>query len=192
MTEGNGASPRPPYALPDELFAVQTTDGRVWTVDIIEAHIRQNQIIDEQKAHPEDEWWYLRALGEWLTSNGGPTGLRLAQLDRLWANLRTEFANRKRQAKVTTVGHAEFAEFFGFSAGGPRPLTRWELIGYQANMPRLEAKRLRQQLMTSGVRLSGKAIHDLVLAETEDKEKAEKALQDFIWAELKAGRKPEV
>lgn len=97
MSESNGASA--PYGLPDELFTVIMVDGTAYTVDIIEAHVRQNQLADELKQYPENEWWYLTALGEWLTAQKWPT-MRLAQLDRLWVELRVAFADRKKKQRM--------------------------------------------------------------------------------------------
>lgn len=63
-------------------------------------------------------------------------------------------------------------------------------MGFAANMPRLEAKRLRQRLQLSGQRISAEYLYDLVLLETEDEDEANRAANALISAELKAGLKP--
>lgn len=74
----------------------------------------------------------------------------------------------------------------------PRQLSKWDRIAYHGNIRRLQARRTRQQVMLGGVRLNGNQWYDLVLAETDDVEQAEKAMQTYIAAELRAGRTPVV
>mgnify|MGYP001606874334 CR=1 FL=1 len=71
-------------------------------------------------------------------------------------------------------------------------MSRWDRLAYHGNIKRLQARRTRQQLMFSQVKMSGQQWYDLILAETEDVEQAEKALQTYIAVELRAGRTPVV
>jgi len=63
-------------------------------------------------------------------------------------------------------------------------------MGYAANMPRLEAKRVRQQLQLGGNRISADYLYDLVLLETGDEDEASRAAAELMSAELKAGLTP--
>lgn len=58
-------------------------------------------------------------------------------------------------------------------------------------MPRLEAKRFREQANLMGARLTADQVYDLTLAETESREKAENAMADYIAAQLRANERPE-
>ena len=70
-------------------------------------------------------------------------------------------------------------------------MTEAQLLGLWANMPRLEAKRRRRAVELSGARLSVDQVHDLVLAETEDLEQAQKAASDYAASLLRRGETPE-
>lgn len=63
-------------------------------------------------------------------------------------------------------------------------------MGLAANQPRLEARRIRQQLQLSGQRMSAEYLYDLVLLETGDEDEASRAAAALMSAELKAGLKP--
>jgi predicted RNase H-like nuclease len=58
-------------------------------------------------------------------------------------------------------------------------------------MPRLQARRTRRELtLRPEVRLSAEQVRELVLAETEDEEKADAAMCAYVAAQMKAGETP--
>lgn len=71
-------------------------------------------------------------------------------------------------------------------------MTPLELLGYEANMPRLEARRARRSLaFRNDVRLTIDQVYDLVMAETGDERQASKAASTYAAALLRSGQKPE-
>lgn len=72
-------------------------------------------------------------------------------------------------------------------------MTEWELLGYEQNQRRLEARRLRRSLnYRSDIRLSVDAVYDLVLAETEDERQASHAASQYAAALLRSGQTPQI
>ncbi len=72
-------------------------------------------------------------------------------------------------------------------------MNEWELLGFEENKRRLEARRLRRSMnYRSDVRLSVDAVYDLVFAETEDERQASHAGSQYAAALLRSGHKPEV
>lgn len=70
-------------------------------------------------------------------------------------------------------------------------MTQAELLGFEANLTRLEARRTRRELaLRPDVRLSIDAVYDLVLAETEDEAQASKAASQYAAALLRSGQMP--
>ncbi len=70
-------------------------------------------------------------------------------------------------------------------------MSLYELLGYEANLPRLEARRTRRGLAGRDVRLTVDQVYDLVLAETEDPAAASKAASQYAAALLRRGERPE-
>ena len=71
-------------------------------------------------------------------------------------------------------------------------MTEWEVLGYEAHVRRLEARRTRRALAFRGdVRLTVDQVYDLVLAETEDERQASKAASGYAAALLRKGQTPE-
>lgn len=71
-------------------------------------------------------------------------------------------------------------------------MTAFELLGYEAHLRRLEARRLRRSLAYRGdVKLSVDQVYDLVLAETDDVRQASRAASQYAAALLRSGHKPE-
>jgi hypothetical protein len=69
-------------------------------------------------------------------------------------------------------------------------MTKVQKLGYLENMRRLQAKRTRERLEFSQVKLSVDGLYNLILAETEDEAQAEKAARDYMAAQLRAGKTP--
>jgi hypothetical protein len=63
-------------------------------------------------------------------------------------------------------------------------------IGLQENIPRLRARRIREQYRFSPNPITGPDVYYLTLAETGDRDKAEKAEKAYMAHQLRAGRVP--
>lgn len=71
-------------------------------------------------------------------------------------------------------------------------MTAWEALGFEANQPRLEARRLRRSLAyRADVRLTVDQVYALVFAETGDERQASRAASQYAAAQSRAGHKPE-
>jgi len=71
-------------------------------------------------------------------------------------------------------------------------LSEWEVLGFEQNMRRMEARRTRRQLaFGADVRLTVDQVYELVLAETEDERQASKAASGYAAALLRKGQTPE-
>lgn len=103
MSESTNATPQSDvYALPDGLFKFVDTDGKPYSLDLIDCHIKQNEIVDQAVQHQDQEYWYLVAFRDWLKTQAIPAEgktLRLGEVDQLWHRLRLAHAEAKKKQK---------------------------------------------------------------------------------------------
>ena len=88
MSELNGV-----FKLPDGQFRYEL-GGTPHSVDLIEAHLKLNEIAAASKDQPE--FWHLQQLKEWIVGQGGPA-MRLGAADALWQALRMEYVRSKKE-----------------------------------------------------------------------------------------------
>lgn len=69
-------------------------------------------------------------------------------------------------------------------------MTERDALGLWANIPRLKAGRILDDIRRSGHRISSDAIYDLTLAATGSEAEAERAAREHLKAELRAGQTP--
>lgn len=93
MSESNGHG-NGVYVLPDGLFKFTTPDGKAWTLDLIEAHLKVNALSAE--AGKYEEYWHLREFQKWMLAQIGQT-LPLGQCDLLYHAIRMEHARQKKE-----------------------------------------------------------------------------------------------
>lgn len=67
----------------------------------------------------------------------------------------------------------------------------YKLEAYEGNMPRLQAREMLQQARKGEINLTADGWFDLTLMATGSQEQAERAHNDYIKREMKAGRTPE-
>ncbi len=71
-------------------------------------------------------------------------------------------------------------------------MTTEELLGFEAHLPRLEARRLRRELqLRPELKLSTETLFDLVLAETGSRDLAEREARDYMASQLRSGQTPQ-
>ncbi len=69
-------------------------------------------------------------------------------------------------------------------------MTTEQLIGLWANIPRLRAKKILEELEIKQGAMSADRLHDLMLTAGRSKEDAEKAARHYMAAELRSGQIP--
>lgn len=101
------------YCLPDELFKFTDTRGNGYSVDLLDAHEKLNEICKAQQTKiaedPDAQFHYLDLFRAWLKSQGipkeGAGELRRGELNRLFHQLRIEFIvqTKKKHAEYESI-----------------------------------------------------------------------------------------
>lgn len=70
-------------------------------------------------------------------------------------------------------------------------MTAGDALGLWANLPRLRARRLLDEINLHDRKLTADAMYDLVLAATGSQDEAERATKEMMHARLRSGEVPE-
>jgi ribosomal protein S9 len=89
------------FVLPDGLFKFVMSDGKAYTLDLIDANIKQDEIIKADDAARQanqsvESYAWLKAFGVWVKEKTGGLELPTGQLDALWHGIQVAFIQLKK------------------------------------------------------------------------------------------------